>query len=296
MAPDAPTVTGPAESAPHRASLLAQALRAHGEQPDAERAAQVLRCLDPAPTGWASSPDGACQLPTLQALLGPADALVVWGLHGDELLACVVRRSRVQVFRRLARSRELQLAWRLARFQLAAVRHGAGPPQAHLPKMVKRAQERLRALHELVWSPLADTLSDARRLLLLPTAGLAGLPFAALHDGLTCLAQRHLLAEVTSLPMALRGLQAPAAPPVTELAEPLRAGRVPAPLEAGASRVLAHHWPVDDAVTTAFIDRFHHQLRLGRTAAEALAEAQVGLMVHHPHPAFWSGFVLYGGW
>lgn len=301
LVPDAATATAtgprPAESAPSRASLLAQALRAHDEQPDAARAAEVLRCcLDPALPGLAGGPGEASQRPALQALLAPADALVVYGLHGDELLACIVRRSRVQVFRRLSRWRELQSAWRLARFQLAVVHHGAVPSQSHLPKMTKRAQDRLRLLHELVWSPLADSLADARRLLLLPTAELTGLPFAALHDGMTCLAQRHLLAEVSSLTMALHGLQAPAGPPIVELAEPLPAGRLPALPEPGAPRVLACRWRVDDAVRAAFSDRFHHELRRGRRPAEALSEAQSGLMVHHPHPAFWSGFVLCGGW
>jgi CHAT domain-containing protein len=263
--------------------------------------------------------------------------------------------------------------------------------------LARRAQLRLQALHALVWAPLADHLTDARRLLLVPCAGLTGLPFAALHDGLTSLAQRHLLAEAPSLRVALMGLQRPPVaarrllalgessrlthagqeaeavaalfadgqafvgadatlatlrlhagsadvlhlachaqfradnpmfsalhladgPLTAERAEALalrpgvvvlsacdtglagqtggdeQVGLVRAFLVAGASRVLASLWPVDDAVTAAFMARFYRELQQGRTPTEALAEAQAGLMVQHPHPAFWSGFVMFGGW
>ena len=310
--------------AARHAGLLAQALGDHHDQPDADRAAQVLRCIDEAPTAASRTSGGSSgsgsgsgelfDLPALQARLSPADALVVYGRQGEELLACVVHAAGVQVFRRLARWHDVQAAWRLARFQLDALCHGGGPPRAQWPKLLKRAQSQLQALHGLVWAPLADTLSNARRVLLVPGAGLAGLPFAALQDGLSCLAQRHLLAEVPSLDLALRGLSS-AEPSSAASAGPLDrgvvvlglgedgvrgganlAGRAQALLASGAWRVLVRRWPVDDAVTAAFMDRFQQKRQGGRGPAEALSEAQAGLMVNHPHPAFWAGFVLYGGW
>ena len=308
-----------ADLAARQAGLLAQALRDHHDQPDADRAAQVLRCIDEASTAAGSTSSTSStgewfDLPALQARLSPADALVVYGRHGEELLACVVRAAGVQVFRRLARWHDVQAAWRLARFQLDALCHGGGPPRAQWPKLLKRAQSQLQALHGLVWAPLADTLSNARRVLLVPGAGLAGLPFAALQDGLSCLAQRHLLAEAHSLDLALRGLSS-AEPSSAASAGPLDrgvvvlglgedgvrgganlAGRAQALLASGAWRVLVRRWPVDDAVTAAFMDRFQQKRQGGRGPAEALSEAQAGLMVNHPHPAFWAGFVLYGGW
>ena len=312
-----------ADIAARQAGRLAQALRDHHDQPDADRAAQVLRCIDEASTGacgtsgtsGTSGTGEAVDLVALQACLGPADALVVYGQQDEELLACVLRAAGVQVFRRLARWPDVQAAWRLARFQLDAQRHGAGPPPAHWPHLFKRAQARLRALHALVWAPLADTLSDARRVLLVPGDGLAGLPFAALQDGLTCVAQRHLLAEVPSLALALRGLSPPAGPLTAASTGPIDlgvavlglgedgvrsganlAGRTRALLAGGTPRVLVRRGPVDEAVTAAFMDRFQQQRRRGRGPAEALSEAQAGLMVNHPHPAFWAGFVLCGGW
>jgi hypothetical protein len=313
-------VQPPATAADRRhAGLLAQALRDHHDQPAADRAAQVLRCIDEAPTAAASTRGTGelFDLPALQARLSPADALVVYGRQGEELLACVVRAAGVQVFRRLARWHDVQAVWRQVRFQLGALCHGAGPPRAQWPHLLKRAQLQLQALHGLVWAPLADTLTDARRVLLLPGGGLAGLPFAALQDGLSCLAQRHLLAEVPSLDLALRGLSSPAEPSCTAVAglpdrgvvvlglglgEPgvhvdaNPASRAQALLASGAWRVLVRRWPVDDQLTAAFIDRFQQERQWGRGPAEALSEAQAGLMVNHPHPAFWAGFVLYGGW
>lgn len=302
-------------AAPARhASLLAQALHDHQDLPDADRAARVLACLHEAPTA-AGGGAHALDVPALQARLGPADALLVYGQLGEELLACVVRAAGVQVFRRLARWRDVKAAWRLARFQLDALCQGASPPRGHWPTLHHQAQLRLQALHGLVWAPLADTLADARRVLLVPSAGLAGLPFAALQDGLTCLAQRHLLAEGPSLDLALQGLSPPAAPSSGASAGPLvpgvvvlgvdgmaasgladLPGRVSALLAGGTPRVLVRRWPVDAAVTAAFIGRFQRELQRGRGPAEALSEAQAGLMVHHPHPAFWAGFVLCGGW
>ncbi len=340
---------------------------------------------------------GGFSLPLLRAALQPGDALVVQARLGDELLACIVRRQGVQVLRQLASFDAVLAAWRLARFQLDALRHGAAPLQAHLPVLVRRAQQRLQALQGLLWAPLAEALADAHRVLVVPAEGLAGLPFAALHDGLTSLAQRHLLAQAPSVQLALRGLQRPAVavqqvlavgecsrlphagaeadrvaalfaqgraltggqatlaalrqhagaadllhlachaqfrhdnpmfsalhlldgPLTAEQAEALvlrpgvvvlsacetglsgqtggheQVGLVRAFLVAGAARVLASLWPVDDTVTAVFMQHFYRALQRGLSPAQALGDAQTAVMCQHPHPAFWAGFVLFGGW
>lgn len=337
-------------------------------------------------------------VPALRAALQPADALVVQTRLGDELLVCVVRRQGVQVLRRVASFDAVLAAWRLARFQIDALRHGAAPLCAHLPApLLRRTQQRLQALHDLIWAPLADRLMDVRRVLLVPAEGLSGLPFAALHDGLTSLAQRHQLAQAPSVQLAMRGLLRPPVPPrqvlalgahgrlphagaeavqvaglfphgraltgadatlaalqqhagsadvlhlacqaqcradapmssalhlhdgplTVEQAEALQLpaglvvlsacetglagqtggdaqeGLVRAFLAGGAARVLARLWPVDSAVTAVFLDHFYRALQRGLTPAQALGDAQTAVACRHPHPAFWSGFVLFGGW
>jgi hypothetical protein len=343
------------------------------------------------------TPRSGLSVPALRAALQPADALVVQARLGDELLVCIVRRQGVQVLRRVASFDAVLAAWRLARFQLDALRHGAAPLVGHLPVLERRAQQRLQSLHALIWAPLADHLTDVRRVLLVPAEGLSGLPFAALHDGMTTLVQRHQLAQAPSVQVALRGLLRPPVPPrrvlalgessrlphagaeaalvaglfadgqaftgadaslavlqqhaadadvlhlachaqfradnpmfsalhlhdgplTAEQAEALQlragvvvlsacetglagqtggdeqVGLVRAFLVAGASRVLASLWPVDDAVTAVFMDHFYRALQRGLTPAQALGDAQTAVACQHPHPAFWSGFVLFGGW
>ncbi len=73
-------------------------------------------------------------------------------------------------------------------------------------------------------------------------------------------------------------------------------GLVRAFLVAGASRVVASLWPVDDRVTSSFMTRFYGALSRGMGPAAALREAQGAIRREHPHPSFWAAFTLYGGW
>lgn len=73
-------------------------------------------------------------------------------------------------------------------------------------------------------------------------------------------------------------------------------GLVRAFLVAGAARVLASQWPVDDAVTALFMAAFYAALSRGAVPAEALRLAQARVRASHPHPFHWAAFVLYGGW
>jgi CHAT domain-containing protein/tetratricopeptide (TPR) repeat protein len=88
-------------------------------------------------------------------------------------------------------------------------------------------------------------------------------------------------------------------------------GLMPALFAAGADRVLVSLWPVDDRATALLMDRFYHDLT-GRDAAgsvraplppaAALREAKTWLRTltdaagRRPfeHPAYWSGFILFG--
>jgi CHAT domain-containing protein len=74
-----------------------------------------------------------------------------------------------------------------------------------------------------------------------------------------------------------------------------RVGLVRAFLVAGAARVLASLWPVDDEITAGFMAHFYGALRTGDPAALALRRAQDAVRVDHPHPHFWGAFALYGG-
>lgn len=73
-------------------------------------------------------------------------------------------------------------------------------------------------------------------------------------------------------------------------------GLVRAFLVAGAARVLASLWPVDDAVTASFMASFYAALCRGQAPAAALQQAQTVVMQTHPHPFYWAAFTLHGGW
>lgn len=72
-------------------------------------------------------------------------------------------------------------------------------------------------------------------------------------------------------------------------------GLVRAFLLAGAGRVLASLWPVEDAVAALFMDAFYRAFLRGASAADALQAAQRAVMLRHPHPFHWAAFALFGG-
>ena len=73
-------------------------------------------------------------------------------------------------------------------------------------------------------------------------------------------------------------------------------GLVRAFLIAGAARVVASLWSVDDKVTSEFMAVFYASLRAGAAPAAALRSAQLEVMKTHPHPFHWAAFTAYGGW
>ena len=72
-------------------------------------------------------------------------------------------------------------------------------------------------------------------------------------------------------------------------------GLVRAFMVAGAARVVASLWPVEDRVATTFMDHFYRALVNGDAAAAALAMAQQATARENPHPCHWAAFALYGG-
>jgi CHAT domain-containing protein/predicted negative regulator of RcsB-dependent stress response len=66
-------------------------------------------------------------------------------------------------------------------------------------------------------------------------------------------------------------------------------------LIAGASRVVASLWAVDDVVTEQFVRVFYMALQGGDEPTIALRKAQLEIKRHWPLPSHWAPFVLYGG-
>jgi CHAT domain-containing protein len=68
-------------------------------------------------------------------------------------------------------------------------------------------------------------------------------------------------------------------------------------LHAGAARVVASLWPVDDWATAALMEHFYRRLARGASPARALAAAQDALRQDRAtaNPFYWAGFVLVAG-
>jgi len=67
-------------------------------------------------------------------------------------------------------------------------------------------------------------------------------------------------------------------------------------VSAGAARVLASLWTVQDEAAAAFMRHFYEQLRTRARPGPALRAAQLEMLKTHPHPYFWAAFALHGGW
>lgn len=193
-----------------------------------------------APGALAGPAPDALDLAALRARLAAADALVEYGALDDELFAVVVRRDGETLVRRLASWREAQAGVQALRLQIDGLRLGAA--DRHLGQRIERATRRGQALHAQLWAPLAAALAGVQRVLVVPHGALAGLPFAALHDGVAPLGAQLTLASAPSARAALHGLER--VPPTA----PRRA------LALGDSQRLPHSGPEAQAVARAYAD------------------------------------------
>lgn len=67
-------------------------------------------------------------------------------------------------------------------------------------------------------------------------------------------------------------------------------------LVAGASRVVATLWPVNDEAAANFMSHFHGGLAAGLGPAAALQAAQAQTRRERPQAHFWAAFTVHGGW
>jgi len=74
-------------------------------------------------------------------------------------------------------------------------------------------------------------------------------------------------------------------------------GLVRAFLTAGAGRVVATLWPVEDLTTAKLMERFYRRLAAGAEAGDALADAQRSVLREQntAHPFFWAPFAMVVG-
>jgi CHAT domain-containing protein len=129
-----------------------------------------------------SSPLQSFDVYQLQQQLDDSDALIEYMALGDELLAFVVTRDKVQVIRNLAPVRELNQQLDALRFQIETLRFGSAAIRRHVTVLTEKIKVYLRQLYDQLIRPLAS-LVERRKLVFVPYGALHYLPFHALHDG-----------------------------------------------------------------------------------------------------------------
>lgn len=68
-------------------------------------------------------------------------------------------------------------------------------------------------------------------------------------------------------------------------------------LRAGVTSIVGSLWHINDEIAAQLIIEFYRHLSEGKSKAEALRQAQLKqLKKADSHGAFWSAFVLLGGW
>ncbi|MDP2004289.1 MAG: CHAT domain-containing protein [Rubrivivax sp.] len=144
----------------------------------------------------AATPLAALDIAALQATLGPARALLVYHLQGEEIVACAVTSDGLAC--QCWPAGELQALLQRLRFQLDTLRHGAPALQRHGPQLQARVQACLQALHQRLWQPVLPLLQGRSEVVVVPHRELHYLPFAALHDGRQSLVQQHRLSLTPS--------------------------------------------------------------------------------------------------
>ena len=65
-------------------------------------------------------------------------------------------------------------------------------------------------------------------------------------------------------------------------------------LYAGTPSLLVSLWRVNDKSTTQLMKRFYEGLEAGLSKPKALQQASIAVKESHPHPYYWSPFVLMG--
>jgi CHAT domain-containing protein/Tfp pilus assembly protein PilF len=146
----------------------------------------------------AASAARAFNIQQFQEQLSDREALIEYSALGDELLAFVVRRDRVNVVRNLASVAEIGERLDALRFQIDSLRFGAPSMRRHLSALTEKVNVYLRRLHDQLMRPL-DGIVEERRLVIVPHGSLHYLPFHALHDGKQYLIER---CEISYAPSA----------------------------------------------------------------------------------------------
>ncbi|MCE7988668.1 MAG: CHAT domain-containing protein [Caldilinea sp. CFX5] len=135
---------------------------------------------------WRQSPllaqAQAVDLAAFQAVLAPDQQAIVYAEINQEVLAFLVDRTSVRIYRRLTTLGALTAAVDEFRFQMGRVEVAPDYVARHSQRLESRLRAALQQLHGLLLAPLRPALT-AQRLLFVPFGPIHRLPLHALWDG-----------------------------------------------------------------------------------------------------------------
>ncbi|MCB0062878.1 MAG: CHAT domain-containing protein [Caldilineaceae bacterium] len=209
---------------------------------------------------------------------------------GAEVVAFLIDRNSIRVFRRLTDTVALQQALDELRFQLGRAELGKAYVERHQERLRVRLHEVLARLYQLLLAPLRPLLA-ATRLLIVPAGPLHRLPFHALWDGETYLLANYECSYAPSASVVvMRRRQTPQAEAITSWAglavndEAIPAARME--VTGVASYFPNAHLYLDEAA--------------GRQGLERAAQANILHLATHglfrPDNPFFSALKLADGW
>lgn len=170
-----------------------------GSAPDSQwrsQVAEVERRLDACETRLASTRGAGglfaepAQVHDVAAILPRDAALVEFGVANGHVIALLMRGREIHLFPDLVELDQLHEKIEAALFQISRAIGYAAQGEHVGEEMIRDAQEEFAALHLALLDPLMNALQGAERLIIVPHGRLHALPFAALHDGHSYLAER----------------------------------------------------------------------------------------------------------
>ena len=233
-------------------------------------------------------------LPTLQAQLPETATLLAYHIIGEEILAFVVRRDAIKVFRKLGQAAEVQGLVRRLSGMLDRMRAGAAFNKHHIASLELSLRRLLTTLYQRVMAPLADYLAETAllspQLTIIPHGFLHQLPFHALFDGQDYLIEHWEIAYAPSANIYLHCQQRPSTPPNKALILGVSDPSIPA--VAAEVNAVAGHLPqaqflIDEEATITSFQTHAADCDLLHLACHGLYRAD--------NPLF-SALKLYDGW
>jgi tetratricopeptide (TPR) repeat protein len=244
-------------------SLHDEALRIERELLETQRRAVAFDAdADPATRAGGNERS----MPDPRDVLAVDEAIVEYGVVGDELFAFVVDRTSITLHRRLASWRAVVDAVQGLRFQIETLRRAPAALASRLDTLRERLSRRLAQVHRHVWHALAARVHPYRGVVVVPHGVLHGLPFAALDGGQGALIERHCIAVAPNAASLARRTAPRHGAPVLLIGDATALAHVRAELDAAAAA-----WPGARVLADADIDAATLEQEAPRVALMHLA-------------------------